>query len=91
MQSVYKDKGGEDLKDHVLLTLDPNFEFGSASGETFNKSGKTDIQLRYDSSVVFIAECKFWIGEKNYLATIDQLLGYLTLRDTKAPVVIFVR
>ncbi|MFW0716215.1 hypothetical protein [Pedobacter sp. N23S346] len=91
MPSVYKDKGEEDLRDHILMTLDPNFEFGSASGETFNKSGKTDIQLRYDSAVVFIAECKFWSGEKNYLMTIDQLLAYLTWRDTKASVVIFAR
>ena len=91
MPSVYKDKGEEDLRDHILMTLDPNFEFGSATGETFNKSGRTDIQLRYDSTVVFIAECKFWSGEKNYLGTIDQLLAYLTWRDTKASVVIFVR
>jgi len=91
MPSVYKDKGEEDLRDHILMTLDPNFELGSASGETFNKSGKTDIQLRYDSAVIFIAECKFWSGEKNYLATIDQLLAYLTWRDTKASVVIFAR
>lgn len=91
MPSVYKDKGEEDLRDHILMTLDPNFEFGSASGETFNKTGKTDIQLRYDSSVVFIAECKFWNGPKNYLSTIDQLLGYLTWRDNKASVIIFVR
>ncbi len=91
MPSVYKDKGEEDLRDHILMTLDPNFEFGSASGETFNKTGKTDIQLRYDSSVVFIGECKFWSGAKNYLSTIDQLLGYLTWRDNKASVIIFVK
>src|SRR5690606_126854 len=76
---------------HVLMILDPNFQYGSASGETFNKSGKTDIQLRYDSSVVFIAECKFWTGEKGYLKTISQLLNYLTWRDTKAAVIIFVK
>ena len=91
MPSLYKDKGEEDLRDHILMTLDPNFEFGSASGETFNKSGKTDIQLRYDSSVVFIAECKFWSGEKNFLSTISQLLGYLTWRDNKASTIVFVR
>ena len=60
-------------------------------GETFNKSGKTDIQLRYDSSVVFIAECKFWKGEKSFLKTLDQLLKYLTWRDSKTSVIIFVR
>jgi len=91
MPSVYKGKEEEDLRDHILMTLDPNFELGSASGETFNKSGKTDIQLRFDSSVIFIAECKFWSGEKGYLKTISQLLNYLTWRDTKASVVIFVR
>lgn len=91
MTSIYKGKGEEDLRDHILMTLDPNFELGSASGETFNKSGKTDIQLRYDSSVIFIAECKFWTGEKGYLKTISQLLNYLTWRDTKASVIIFVK
>ena len=91
MPSVYQNKGEEDLRDHILMTLDPNFEFGSASGETFNRTGKTDIQLRHDSSVVFIAECKFWSGSKNYLATIDQLLSYLTWRDNKASVIVFVR
>lgn len=91
MPSVYKGKGEEDLRDHILMTLDPNFEFGSASGEAFNKTGKTDIQLRYDSSVIFIAECKFWTGEKGYLNTITQLINYLTWRDTKGSVIIFVK
>jgi len=91
LQNVYKDKAEEDLRDHILMTLDPNFEYGSASGETFNKTGKTDIQLRHDSSVAFIAECKFWTGEKGYLKTISQLLNYLTWRDTKTSVIIFVR
>ena len=91
MPSIYQGKSEETLRDHIIMTLDPNFTFGSASGETFNKSGKTDILLRYDSSVVFIAECKFWGGEKQYLATIDQLLNYLIWRDTKAAVIIFVK
>jgi hypothetical protein len=91
MPSLFKDKGEEDLRDHILMVLDPNFESGSASGETFNKTGKTDIQLRHNSSVVFIGECKFWSGEKNYLSTIDQLLGYLTWRDTKGSIILFVK
>jgi len=90
MPSTYSGKKEEDLRDHIIMTLDPNFEYGSVSGETFNKTGKTDIQLRHDSSVVFIAECKFWAGEKVYFKTIDQLLGYLTWRDSKTSVVIFV-
>jgi hypothetical protein len=91
MPSTYSGKGEEDLRDHILLTLDPNFEFGSASGETFNKKGKTDILLKYDSDVVFIAECKFWTGKSGYLETIDQLLGYLTFRNSKTSLIMFVR
>lgn len=91
LPSIYKDKGEEDLRDHIIMTLDPNFEYGSVTGETFNKTGKTDIQLRHDSSVVFIAECKFWTGEKGFLGTIDQLLNYLTWRDTKTSVIMFVK
>jgi hypothetical protein len=91
LPSISQGKDEETLRDHILMVLDPNFEYGNASGETFNKVGKTDIQLRYDSSVVFIAECKFWSGAKGYHATINQLLSYLTWRDSKTAIIIFVR
>jgi hypothetical protein len=91
LPSIYKSKEEEDLRDHILMVLDPNFEYGSATGETFNKKGKTDILLRHDSSVAFVAECKFWGGEKVFYKTIDQLLSYLTWRDSKTAVIIFVR
>lgn len=91
LPSVYYNKREEDLRDHIIMTLDPNFAYGSVTGETFNKTGKTDIQLRFDSSVVFIAECKFWIGERGFLKTINQLLRYLTWRDTKVSIIIFVK
>ena len=90
LPSTYKDKREEDLRDHILMTIDPIIKYGSASGETFNKSGKTDIQLRHDSSVVFVAECKFWSGQKDYFKSIDQLLNYLTWRDSKTSLIIFV-
>ena len=90
LPSTYSDKDEEALRDHILLYLEPRFE-GSATGETFNKTGKTDILIRYENSNVFIAECKFWQGQKAYLDTITQLLGYLTWRDSKSAVIIFVR
>lgn len=89
LPSTYNDKNEEALRDHFLLFLEPNFE-GSATGETFNKKGKTDILLRHENSNVFIAECKFWKGKKSYLDTITQLLKYLTWRDSKVAVIIFV-
>ncbi|TMS40741.1 MAG: hypothetical protein FGO69_10390 [Methanobacterium sp.] len=87
--STYKDKSEEDLRDHILLYLEPRFE-GSTTGETFNKTGKTDILIRHENTNVFIAECKFWRGRKSYLDSITQLFKYLTWRDSKVAVVIFV-
>ena len=89
LPSTYANKEEEDLRDHFLLFLEAGFE-GSATGETFNKKGKTDILLRYNGQNVFIAECKFWRGEKGFLKTIDQLLEYLTWRDSKIAVMLFV-
>ena len=89
LPGLYAGKEEEHLRDHFLMMLEPNFQ-GSATGETFNKRGKTDILLRYESSNVFIAECKFWRGQKTFLDTISQLLSYLTWRDSKAAVIMFV-
>ncbi|PAF27241.1 hypothetical protein CHH61_04310 [Shouchella clausii] len=87
--SVYSSKAEEHLRDHFLMLLEPQFE-GSATGETFNRTGKTDILLRYKGSNVFVAECKFWRGKSSFLKTIDQLLGYLTWRDSKVAIIMFV-
>ncbi len=78
----------EDIRQHFLVQLNGQYE-GKASGETFNGDGKTDILIRHEGRNIFIAECKFWRGEKSYLETIDQLLSYLSWRDTKAAVIIF--
>lgn len=88
--SAFVDTGEEAIRQHFLVQLNAQFE-GQATGETFNASGKTDILIRSDGRNVFVAECKFWRGEKVYLETIDQLLSYLTWRDTKTALVIFNR
>ena len=58
LPATYRDKDEEALRDHLLLYLEPRFE-GSATGETFNSTGKTDILIRHENSNAFIAECKF--------------------------------
>jgi hypothetical protein len=80
----------ENLRDHFLVQLNGQYE-GQAMGEVFNYQGKTDILVRWDNTNVFIAECKFWKGEKKLLETIDQLLRYTTWRDTKTAILIFNR
>ena len=78
----------EDIRNHFLLQLNGHYE-GSASGETFNAGGKTDILIRVNDKNIFIAECKFWGGEQTFQDAIDQLLGYLTWRDSKCALFIF--
>ncbi len=92
LPGTYFNKGEEELRDHFLLYLAPRFRNeGSVTGETFSKVGKTDIVYRYENSNVFVAECKFWKGQAEYLKTINQLLSYLTWRDSKAAVINFVK
>ncbi|CAG0942350.1 hypothetical protein BROC_01832 [Candidatus Brocadiaceae bacterium] len=78
----------EAIRDHFLLQLNGHYE-GGATGETFNASGKTDILIREENKNVFIAECKFWHGQKVFSEAISQLLGYLTWRDSKCALLIF--
>lgn len=78
----------EAIRDHFLLQLNGHYE-GGATGETFNASGKTDILIREGNKNVFIAECKFWRGQKVFTEAVSQLLGYLTWRDSKCALLIF--
>lgn len=91
LPSTYAKKEEEHLRDHILLTLGAAV-IGSATGETFNKRGKTDILVRnlVSGSNEFVGECKFWRGEVVYHRAIDQLLSYLSWRDNKAAVILFV-
>jgi hypothetical protein len=80
----------ESLRTHFLVQLNGHYE-GQATGETFNFQGKTDILIRSGDRNLFIAECKFWGGPAKLKETIDQLLGYLTWRDSKAAILLFNR
>ena len=87
---VFSNMDEETIRTHFLVQLNGHYQ-GQATGETFNSNGKTDILIRNDNQNVFIAECKFWKGKKGYLSTIDQLLGYVTYRDTKTAIFMFVK
>ncbi len=87
---AFREIDEESLRTHFLVQLNGHY-FGDASGETFNYEGKTDILIKADGRNIFIGECKFWTGEKAYLEALDQVLSYLSWRDTKAAVLIFSR
>jgi len=92
--ALYMGKDEEGLRDQFLFVLETRYEATTASGETFNRSGKTDIILKYapDGSNLFVAECKFWHGAAEFQAAISQLFDrYLTWRDSKAALLMFVK
>lgn len=62
---------------------------GEATGETFRRSGKTDIRIENEKRTAFVAECKIWKGSAELVKAIDQLLSYLTWRDCKTALMIF--
>lgn len=88
--AAFRTMGEEDIRTQMLFLLNGHYE-GQATGETFNKEGKTDILIRSDGKNIFIGECKFWDGPKVLTETISQLLGYTSWRDTKVAVIIFNR
>lgn len=92
--ALYEGKDEEGLRDQFLFVLETRYVGTTATGETFNRSGKTDIILKYavDGSNLFVAECKIWHGAAEFLAAISQLFDrYLTWRDSKAALLVFVR
>ncbi len=86
--STFSKLSETEIRDFFLVQLNSHYQ-GSATGETFNGKGKTDILIRYENENVFIAECKFWKGKKSLADAITQLLGYVVWRDTKTSVFVF--
>ena len=78
----------EDLRNIILAQLNGHFE-GDAVGEVFRGRGKTDICIEQDNRAAFIGECKLWAGPASLTDGLDQLLGYLTWRDSKASLIVF--
>lgn len=86
----------EKLRDALLVILNTHYK-GQATGETFNKSGKTDVLVRVEDRNVFVGECKWWSGPTSFAgadqkeqSALDQLLGYATWRDAKLALTVFV-
>lgn len=91
--STYRDRDEEDIRDYLITLLETRYTATTVSGETFNKKGKTDILIKYqDGSNLFVGECKWWNGENEFNAAINQLFDrYLTWRDSKTALLFFVK
>lgn len=90
-KNLYEKFDEEGFRDFFLPHLNLISKSLSASGETFNKIGKTDILIQDESGLnVFIAECKLWKGESQLSDAVDQLLErYVTWHDEKVALIVF--
>jgi hypothetical protein len=86
----------EQLRDSLLVMLNTHYQ-GGATGETFNKSGKTDVLVREGDRNVFVGECKWWEGaaafagvDRDPPSALDQLRNYATWRDARLALTVFV-
>jgi hypothetical protein len=80
----------EHIRNIILVILNSHYE-NPATGETFRNRGKADIVLEFKGRSAFVAECKFWEGEKSLLDALEQLFGYTAWRDAKIALIIFSR
>lgn len=85
---TYRKHDEEELRNIILAHLNGHFQ-GDATGETFRGKGKTDIRIEDDNRAAFVAECKIWGGKAILKEAINQLLGYLTWRDSKCSIILF--
>jgi hypothetical protein len=81
----------EGIRNYFLPHLNSISTSHSATGETFNKKGHTDILIQDNKGYnVFIAECKLWKGQSYLHDAIDQLLErYVSWRDEKTALLVF--
>jgi len=81
----------EGYREYFLPYLNSMSTSRTATGETFNKIGKTDILIQNQKGEnEFIAECKLWTGEGAIHDALDQLFDrYVTWRDEKVALIIF--
>lgn len=91
LNRLYKSFGEEDFRDYFLPHLTQISKNHIATGETFNKKGKTDILIQdLNGTNAFVAECKLWKGKSYLNSAIEQLFDrYVLWRDEKVALIIF--
>lgn len=87
---ICKPHNEESIRDLILAHL-TSITDETVAAEAINRSGKTDLLVKHGFHNIFVAECKIWYGKKAFLDAITQLLSYLTWKDSKTAIIIFVR
>jgi phosphomevalonate kinase len=91
LNHLHNSFGEEEFRDYFLPHLTQISKKHIATGETFNKKGRTDILIQdMNATNTFVAECKLWKGKSYLSSAINQLIErYVLWRDEKIAVIIF--
>ncbi|WP_148083413.1 hypothetical protein [Micromonospora sp. Llam0] len=81
----------EHTRDVLIVCLKSAVPECVFTAETLHGQGKNDIHVRHNDRVVGVIELKNWSSEQNFKDGVDQLLSYLTYRDTRAAIVLLIR
>ena len=49
-KGIYSEMSEEDIRDYLMMFLETRYEDTTATRESFNKSGKTDILLKHSDN-----------------------------------------
>ena len=81
----------ERLRDQIIV--DAARYLQGRIGRVVQQEGETDIYLPWNDNAVFLAECKWWRGQKAFTdRALPQLLDrYIVWRDTHTAMVLFIR
>jgi len=91
LNHLHSSFGEEEFRDYFLPHLTQISKKHIATGETFNKKGRTDILIQdLNGTNTFVAECKLWKGKTYLSSAINQLIErYVLWRDEKIALIIF--
>ena len=81
----------EHLRDFYLVVLNGHYEGRARRNLQCGRKGTTRHPYSGEQQERLIAECEYWHGPQTVTDALDQLLAYLTWRDTKAALVMFNR
>lgn len=79
----------EDIRDQLVNSLNLKLKTATATGETFNVRGKTDIIIIDNKIIYFIAECKIWKGNSKFNDAINQLMSYISEEVYYSSIIVF--
>lgn len=79
----------EEIRDQIVNALNLKLKTATATGETFNVRGKTDIIIVDNKVIYFVAECKIWKGISKFDDAIDQLMSYVSEDVCYSSIIVF--